>query len=303
MQHVSLYLLSLGMLQSDDPRVVDSENILPLLHPTNFTGDQSKHVAAEHDVQQVVLKLSSVLPTTELAFLRSKNWFLSVPALHLMFPVSALAAHIVAVQHWSSVQVAASPGQRMEPEPLRFVQPDEQVWDEHAAWAAQHPSLYLLLLGMLQSDDSRTLLGLKYLPDSHPTPSLVGCQSRHVAIEHDVQQVFLKLSSVPRYAEAPFLRSKNWFLSLPTLHFAFPVTTSVPAQRSPVSVQHVAIEHVLSEAPAHLGLPFLPSYAVGHENCPLATAVNARRAKACMTKAMAKTEAGESDQGRDCRGA
>lgn len=113
MQHVSLYLLSVGMEQSDDERVMVPEIILPLPHESRgFVVCQSKHVAAEHDEQHVALKLSSVLPTAEALFLRSKNWFLSLPALHFEFPVmTPVAEHIVPVQHWASLQVAASPGQ------------------------------------------------------------------------------------------------------------------------------------------------------------------------------------------------
>jgi len=291
MQHVFLYLSLVGILQSDIERVTVPDNILPLPHPTRgFVVCQSRHVADEHDVQQVDLKSPSVLPTAEALFLRSKNMFLSLPPLHFAFPVITLvAAHIVPVQHWASEQVAALPGQWMEPASVRFVIPDEQVWDEHLAWDAQHTCLYLSSEGILQSDDSKTGVVDKYLPLPHPTKGFVVCQSRHVADEHDVQQLVLKASSAPPYAEAPFLRSKNMFLSLPALHCAFPVITLVAEHIVPVSVQHVAIEQVLSEAPAHQGSPVLPLYAVGHEYCPLTTAVNARKAKVATTKAIAMT--------------
>jgi len=60
-QHVSLYLASAGMAQSDDGRTLVAAKTLPVPHPTKaLTGCQSAHLASEHFEQQAPTKSASL---------------------------------------------------------------------------------------------------------------------------------------------------------------------------------------------------------------------------------------------------
>lgn len=84
---------------------------------------------------------------------------------------------------------------------------------------------------MEQSDDERVISGLMYLPLGQATNALTVRQSAHEASEQLVQQAALKSPSLlePTFEEA-FFKSKNMFVSLPPLHFEFPVMTLVAEQ-------------------------------------------------------------------------